>query len=877
MITGLLATKFHIPPWRPPGVSRPRLVNQLAGGLDEARRLTLVSAPAGYGKTTLMAEWIHSLRGEWRLAWLSLDAADNDPGRFLTYFLAAFQHADPSIFESAPSLLNLQQLPPTQVLLDALINRLSLLEAPILLILDDYQVISNPVIHETLAYVIEHQPAGLHLVLLTRQDPPLPLSRLRARRQMTEIRAQHLRFTPDEAGNFFAHVMQVNLAEEAALALGERTEGWAVGLQLAGLALQNNTDPDRFIQSFRGSHRYVLDYLAEEVIAQQGEQVRAFLVYTSVLDRFSASLSSALTGQPNAQAVMDRLEKGNLFIVPLDNERVWYRYHHLFRDYLLTLIDKTEQAELYKKASAWHEANDMRIEAVRYALASGDPDFSVEVVERAVNQNAIWSGGNIALLTSWLGALPDRVLQARPKLTLNASRIFYLASQFHLAEKHLSQAEEALQTLSETPETEQLLALAALYRGSIACVRGDIQQAIEQTTLAQARLSKENHLAHARAYYNLGQAYEADDQLDRAVDNYLLSSSAAQVAGVHFLAIQARCAAAQVQIRQGRLHLAEQTCQEAVQSGGGERIPPLGLAYIVLGAIALERNQLDAAEDLLENGITLSRDGGLMDNAVLGLASLARVRACKGDVVGALAMVQDARAAIQSFGVPLLASYAAAFLARLQLAIGQPQEAARWAEGYMANRGTAAAEYEDLTLARVLLADSQLEAVPSLLHPILEKATQAGRQYTCIETMLLLSLFHHARKETGLAEDWITRSVVLGALSGAVRIFLDTGRPLVELLPKARAAAPEFVDTLLKIAAPAPETAATANAGLPEPLSTQELRVLALIVAGRSNQEIAEELVISVGTAKWHVHNILQKLGVSNRPQAIALAREIGL
>jgi len=873
----LLATKFHIPPWRSLGLSRPRLVERLSTGMREGRRLTLVSAPAGYGKSTLCSEWIHSLRSEsWLTAWLTLDPADNDLRRFLAYFQAVFQQIVPAAGESAPSLLDLPQLPPTSLVLDELLNRLSTQESAILLFLDDYQVISDPAIHEAVAYFLEHQPAGVHLVITTRQDPPLPLARLRARQQMTEIRARDLRFTSEEARQFFTCTMHLDLADVVVQTMEARTEGWAVGLQLAGLALQNINDPLAFIQSFSGSHRYVLDYLAEEVLRQQGEEQTSFLSQTSVLDQFNADLCRALTGRQDAQQIIERLEKDNIFLVPLDNARIWFRYHQLFRDYLRTLLGKVEQGELCKKASHWYETGGMIREAVHYALASSDSNFSADVLERAMNQSTAWAGGNVTMLSSWLAALPEQILRSRPQLNLNASRILYLAGQFGQAEKHLTQAEITLESLPKTSEVDRLQAIALLYRGSIACVRGEAQAALEQTLSALSRLPKDDHLAQARAYFNLGSAYEIADQMKRAVENYLLCSESAQMAGVHFLAIQASCSAAQVQVKQGNLSEVEQTCQAVILIAGGARIPPLGLAHIILGIVALERNELSNARQLLLDGLALSRQGGLMDNAVLGLTALTRLFICMGDMAKAMSTAQEARSILQAFGVPMLASHAEAFLARTQLSMGKKQEALQWATAYQNSRGDTLLEYEDLTLARVLLAAGQLDAVPALLLPILECATRATRYLACVETMLLLGQCHVAKKDPDAVE-WLSQALQLAAPRGLIRIFLDVDAPLVTLLPKARAAAPEFVDRLLEHLPLPHGTLHPANARLPEPLSEQELRVLGLIVSGRTNQEIATELYISVGTAKWHVHNILQKLGVNNRPQAIARSRELGI
>ena len=869
----LLTTKFHLPTWRDTDVSRPRLLERLTSGLQEKRKLTLVSAPVGYGKTTLISEWARSLTDNIRFVWLSLDEHDNDPQRFLYYWLAVFQQVDELIYEKIRPLLDLPQLPPVHIVLDALLNELAVLQIPVALTLDDYHIITNPQIHEALEYFLDHQPAQVHLVITTRQDPPLPLARMRARREMTEIRAHDLRFSMTEARQFFVSSMKLKLSDEDANALEERTEGWVVGLQLAGLALQNQADPQRFIETFRGSHRYILDFLAEEVIRQQEEGVRAFLIQTSLLDRFNAGVCCALTGRADAQAVIAHLEQANLFIVPLDDERIWYRYHRLFSDYLRTLLTQPEQIVLYQKASAWYEANDLIVEAVQYALASEDFDFSADVIGRALTNDAIWSGGNITLLSSWLDALPVQTLHNRPQLSLDASRILYLLGCFEDAEKRIVRTVEFLQSLPETPETEQMQALAALYRGSIASVRGDVQQAIEQTIYAQARIPRKNHLPHARAFFSLGLAYEISDKTERAVHNYLKSSDEALSAGVLFLAVHARCAAAQVMIKQGHLSLAEQTCQATIQLTEGERIPPLGLAGIVLGGIALERNNLDDAEKFLIDGIALSRQGGLMDDVVLGLSHLAHLRVVQGNSTDVFIINQEAGAVLKGYGVPRMASLADAYLARIQLYTGQKQDAAQWAAAYQDMRGSSQQEFEDLTLARILLATGDLDTIPSILKPLLEKANEAGRMQTCIEVMLLLGLFHQAKKDISSALDWLGKSLSLAAPEGYVRVFLDEGQPLLDLLPKARSAAPDFVDSLLSIS----QTSDTPIIEqLLDPLSEQELRVLDLIVAGKSNREIAEKLFISVGTAKWHVHNILQKLGVSNRPQAIARARELG-
>ena len=560
----ILATKLHIPPWSANAVSRPRLLELLNAGVRDRQKLTLVSAPAGYGKTTLIAEWYRALPEGAQSAWLSLDEGDNDLLRFLGHWLAAFQSAAPGLGDKAQSLLELPQLPPVNQLMDDLINDLAAFESPILLTLDDYHTVTNAAIHQAVAHFLNYLPANVHLVMTTRADPYLPLARMRAKGQMTEIRARDLRFTWEEGRQFFGRMPALALTDETLLALDERNEGWAAGLQLAALALQYQSNPAAFVETFRGSHRYVLDYLAEEVIRQLGEQTRAFLIQTSILERFNAEICSFLTDREDSLAVIAQLEQANLFIIPLDDERRWYRYHHLFGDYLRSLLSKVERQALCRKASLWHEDNDFAAEAVRYALESGDLKFAADVIDRALAKETTWSQGDLARWLAWLDGLPTEVFPARPHLSLNASRVLYLSGRFDQAEALLAQTEERLRTGEMTQEAEQMVALAELYRGSIASVRGDFEQTVQRTEYALARIPRENHLAYARGYFSLGVAYEIADQTGQAAQNYLQSSAEAREAGVLFLAMHALCAAAQVQIKQGRLHQAEQSCQMAI-------------------------------------------------------------------------------------------------------------------------------------------------------------------------------------------------------------------------------------------------------------------------------------------------------------------------
>jgi len=873
----LLETKFHTPLWRSDGVMRSRLLDQLQAGLTEGRKLTLVSAPAGYGKTTLITSWLKSLPEKTQHIWLSLEKSDSDPARFLSYLITAWSRVSDFEVDNFLELLGEPQLPPFQNILDEVINSLARREEPAILVLDDYHIITNPLVHEMLEYFLEHQPHQAHLVITTRSDPPFPLARLRARRQMTEIRASDLRFTEEEARCFFNQSMQLVLKDEDVQSLEMRTEGWVVGLQLAALALKNLSDPRKFVETFRGSHRYVLDYLAEEIIRQQRDELRKFLIQTSILERFNAEACEAITGFSDSQKLLSELEQANLFLMPLDDERVWYRYHHLFADFLRTELSKNETEELYKKAALWHEQNDLLSEAVGYAIESRDLEFLADVIDRGLKKDTVWSGGNLTLYTDWLDSLPPHAFHSRPALSLNASHILYLLGRFDLAEKQIDQAERTLQTLPDSPNKEQMLALASFYRGAIASVRGDSQLAIEKITFAQERLPQENHLQHARGFFSLGLAYELSGQTELALQNYFRSSEEALSAGVLSLAIHALGSAAQVQVGRGQLYLAEQACQQAIQVAGGKRLLPLGLVEIILGNIALERNELASAEEFLQNGIALSRRGGLMDDLILGLAHLSRLHVYQGRIPIAFDTAQEVSTIIQGFGVERMSMLAAAYNASLQILIGQAGSAAQWAAEYQAVRNEHQYGLADLTLVRFLLKTGEHKNILSILDDLLKQGQAEGRIQLRLESMILMALYHRAEKDIPAAIDWLSQALSLAAPEGFIRIFLDEGDALLDLLPKTRQAAPEFVDAILNIQHAESYSPPSPLDQLIDPLSEQELRILKFLVAGKSNKEIADELVISVGTAKWHVHNILQKLGVGNRSQAVARARELGL
>jgi len=514
---------------------------------------------------------------------------------------------------------------------------------------------------------------------------------------------------------------------------------------------------------------------------------------------------------------------------------------------------------------------------VGYASASGDLELLADVIDHGLKKDTVWSGGNLTLYADWLDVLPPQAFHSRPALSLNASHILYLVGRFDLAEKQIDQAEQTLQSLPSSPEKEQMLALASLYRGSIASVRGDTQLAIEKITYAQQRLPQENHLHHARGFFSLGLAYELSGQAELAVQNYLKSSEEAQSARVLSLAIHALGSAAQVQINQGQLSKAAQACHKAIYIAEGKQFPALGLAEIILGNIALERNDLAAAEELLQNGVALSRRGGVMDDLILGLSYLARVHAYQGRTSNVFEVAEEVNTIMQGFGVERMSMIAAAYIAYLQLLTGQEEPAKKWAKEYQSVRDGQSHEIADLTLVRVLLKTGESKEIPSVLEPLIKQKQAQGQVRSAIESMMLMALYHRAEKDIPSAVDWLSQALELAAPEGFIRIFLDKKESLLDLLQKTRQTAPELVDAIMGIRQAESDSPPSPFDQLIDPLSEQELRILKLLTAGKSNKEIADELVISVGTAKWHVHNILQKLGVSNRSQVILRAKELGL
>ncbi len=887
----LLRTKFFAPSLRADLVARPRLQARLEEGLWQHRPLTLISAPAGYGKTTLIVAWLqqHAVRPaapHHHVAWVSVDDDDDNPSRFFTCLAAAIREAGIDWTPPNQHVWEFTDSPPVEAILTSLLNELNGFtgQTSLILVLDDYHRIRSPIIHEALQFVVDHAPPNLQIILITREDPPLTLARWRARAQLTEIRAADLRFNSEEAAGFLARTMALPLPANQIAALETRTEGWVAGLQLAALALKStrpetSQSTEAFIASFSGTHHYIIDYLMEEVLRRQDDAMRDFLRFTSVLERLCASLCDAVTGRDDSRERLTQLERANAFLIPLDDRREWYRYHHLMADSLQAGLDRQTRDIAHRRASQWHEANGLYIEAVRHAFAVGDPVLAADVLERAIQEVSAWSRGDIARLTGWLDRLSDSVLAARPALSLHASRALYLAGQMERAESLLRQAEMTLRDA----DSGELTASAAVYRAAMNAMRGEglTTAAAGMRHLLDRPETMSIHTA-ARAADTLGLVCELAGDTVTAEQAYRQAAELARAAGVAYLAINARCECALVQITRGQLASAEETCRLILGSTDEEALPPTGLAWSILGEIARERNDLITAERLIPFGIEIARKGGIIDDLRHALLFLVRLRQAQGNWAAARAAWAEVDALLNSYNIPRLTALSAAHRARLDLAQGYIASAGRWARQYQQQRAsqenTYLREFEDLTFIRVLLAEDKSDEALQCLRPLTTSAREAGRNRTVIEACILQARAL-AEQDIPAACAALGDALALAANAGFRQLFIDEDPSLRPLLANTRHVAPTFVDSLTSPRLPTHILSNNTSADLPaeQTLSPRELDVLRLLAAGLSNQEIAATLVISVGTTKWHAHNIFDKLAVRGRTQAVARARERGL
>jgi LuxR family maltose regulon positive regulatory protein len=916
--TPVLATKLFAPARRPQLVARPRVAERLGTTLDAGHRLTLVSAPAGFGKTTLLGDWLADLdqrQRHTRVGWISLDGGDNDLTRFMAHLVAALRRAeldvDAAVLESLSTVSAADAL--TTLVND--IARAGQQEPgkQWIVVLDDYHAIEASEVHEAMAFLLDHLPDHLHLVMATRSDPPLPLSRLRSRGQLSEVRAADLRFTPSEAREFLNQVMGLELTEADVEALEDRTEGWIAGLQLAALSLRGIEDQLEvadFISAFTGSNRFVIDYLADEVLARQSAQVRDFLLRTAVLDRLNGPLCDAVTGGTDGTPMLEDLERGNLFVVPLDTERSWYRYHHLFADVLHArlLAEHPEQApDLHKRASAWFAARGLVADAVRHALAAEDFDRAAYLMEEALPQ--LRRTRHDSLLMTWMRSLPEMVVRRSPVLSIVSCWSLLMSGDLDAAESRLDDAEAALadgardQTLAarwaNTEDLRTAPATIPVYRASLAQARGDVSGTVRHARRALDLAGPDDHFVRGAAGGFLGLAAWSSGNVNEARSTFSDAVRSLHAAGNFVDELDSTVVLADMWVASGRLGRARRLYEQALQTATAGGAPyPRATADLHVGLAELDRelNDLTSAQEHLKLARVLGERASITENRHRWYVVMAQVRATGGDYDTATSLLDEAEARYRHGFYPDVRPIAA-MKARVQIAAGDLSSAGGWAE----DRGVSVDdqpdylhEYEHLTLARLLLARHRAEhlsdgaadasavaAVLDLLDRLHGMAVEAGRDGSVREIRVLQALAHHARGDLQSALAALRRSCVdTPEPDSYVRLYLDEGAPMLALLHHA-AGTPHpvvqpYARRLLRHATTSVE-AAESQQTPGGPLSQRELQVLRLLDSELTGPEIARQLYVTLNTLRTHTKRIFTKLDVTTRAAAVRRAHERGL
>ncbi len=883
MSTPILATKLYIPPPRAKVVLRTRLIERLNEGHSSGHKLTLISAPAGFGKTTLVSEWVAGC--ERPVAWLSLDEGDNDPTRFLAYLVAALQTISANIGEGVLGVLQSPQPPPIELILTVLLNEITTLPDHFVLVLDDYHVIEAKPVNLALTFLLEHLPPQMHLVIATLENPDLPLARLRAQGRLTELRAADLRFTAAEAADFLNQVMGLKLSAEDIAALENRTEGWIAGLQLAAISLQGQKDATGFIRNFTGSHHFVLDYLVEEVLQQQPESVQRFLLRTAILDRMCGPLCDAVLLDPSVsgQETLEYIECANLFIVPLDNERRWYRYHHLFADLLRqrlrqSIASSTGDAEsrvneLHIRASQWYEDNGLEIEAFHHAAAAND----IERAERLVEGKGmpLHFRGAVTAILDWLESLPTTVLNARPSLWWRYASLLLVTGQTTGVEEKLQAAEATLGGTEADEKARNLIGQIATARATLALTQYQVETMLAQSRRALEYLHPNNLSTRANANWTLGYAYLFRGERAAARRALTEAISLSQASGDIFTTILATIGLGNVEEAENQLHLAAETYQRALQLAGDQPLQIIGEAHLGLARVLYEWNDLDAAEQHGRQSLDLARQyDKVIDRFVICEVFLARLKLAQGDVAGAAAILaQASQSARQHDFVYRIPEVAAA-----QVLVLLRQGNLATADHLAQTHGLAFSQ------TRVHLARGDTTAALALLDLLREQGEAKGWPDEKLKGLVLQAVAHHAHGEKDKAMQLLGDALTLAEPSGFIRIFVDEGLPMAQLLVEATAHGimPDYIGKLLAVF----EAEARKSEdrfylppaqSLIEPLSQRELEVLQLIAQGLSNREISERLFLALNTVKGHNRKIFSKLQVQSRTEAVARARELDL